>query len=1224
MTMSPSRLRVFAAVAAVALALLTMHRAQAGTTGTLSGYILTSDDRPVAGASVTAASPTETVTATTDQYGYFSFVALPPDTYTVTASRDGYQTIVQPDVTVVPDNAVTLRLVTQAVKTIGTISVTGIPGLLRPSTTQDVYSVTARTQSAISSLGGGGDLENAYSAIASIPGTFVPTGQTGWNQPVFVRGGDFTELGYEFDGVPVNRSFDHVTQTNLSDLGVQSLDVYTGGAPADAESQGLSGYVNQVIKQGTYPGFADVDAGIGSPTFFNKLNLEVGGATPDRRFSYFLGAGGYNQGFRYYDQNNGASLSGMFGPPFDLSNAALGPLNPPFGAAGCPAIPGGFGSNYAGCYANHAFFGSLPAGPGGYVLGPYDIGHNSSVEDRENVMNLHFLIPRRDSSDHDNVQLLYDASQIYTYTYSSFNDWGGSPFWDADAAGLGLHAGSPYPDYTSGFQYDGSLLGEVTGSPEGPIDGVIPYLFPSDDQAGFNGPVPANQEDVTSNDQAILKLQYQHDFGTHAVARIYGYSSYGDEFIHSPNGSNQFFISTSSDRELWAHTHGYSASYSDQLSAQHLVNVQVNYSKSLTSFFDNSQMNNADPFLPQSYFAALVSQSAPTSGVCFNPELQPASCEPQTSFDLDELNPAMPTGAAFLSYASPFAPAPPGFEWLALENGQSGQSNGVTPIFTTFSIDDQYRPTDRLHVNAGVRLDQFTFDLPPTADSAARAFWFNAWNLVMCVNPQANGGNPIDETLLGLPAGAPCSAAPGFKPATLTDSTSSGSSFTHDEVQPRLGATFDADDEDVLRFSYGIYAQAPPARSIEENTLQQNLPAFIGPLFYSLGYTTPEHDLRPSVSYNTDFSWEHRFHRTEASFKLTPFYRRTRDQVQQFFIDPTTGTTTDINAGRQTSFGAEFLLAKGDLDQDGFSAQFSYTYTHSSITYAPLPNGSTLLSGVNSAIQQYNSFTKACANAEPSENPSSMCGIYGNSNASPSSLNPASGTTVANPYYNAPARPLLDPFGSYPTYDVVPTGLQLSTASYGVPDYATLVLNYKHDKWSVTPLFQLISGSRYGAPEQQIGVDPTSCQPLNTSGSVAGDPRYPFGGSGNPYDATTCTNTIFMPDQVTGNFDQPGAFREPSQLSANLQFSYRMTAKTTLRLTAVDLYEDCYGGDKLPWTLDDRRLCGYDVLPGHIPPVGNIYNPGDIIQRVVQYPYGILEQAQPSPLNLYADVEVRL
>ena len=1222
MPSSPSIFRVNALVAVaiftVAMFVLAVP-ALAGTTGTISGYVLEGSDTPVSGAKVTATSPTTSESTTTDAQGAFAFVDLPPDTYAVTAAKDGYVTVEQAGVTVVADNAVSVRLVTsRQPKLLGGVQVVAKPGLLRPSTIQDVYNIRGNDQHVFNSLGGGGDLETAYSAIASLPGTFVPSGQSGWNQPVFVRGGDFTEIGYEFDGVPINRALDHIPTMNLSNMGVQSLDVYTGGAPADAESQGLSGYINQVVKQGTYPGFAGLDAGIGAPAYFNKLNLEAGGATPDKRFSYYAAFGGYNQSFRYFDQNNGAGISGEFGMPFDIG-----------GGQNCFTSPNP--SNFAGCYANHAFFQAFPAGPGGYVLGPYNMGKNASLGDRENVVNFHFLVPRRNSDDHDDIQLLYDTSQINTYTYSSYSDWGGAPFWNGiDGAAGGFHTlfpGAGYPLFASGFQYSGPLLGSISGTPGGAIDGVVPYLFPSEDQAGIDGPVPADKRDVTENGQSIVKVEYKHTFGTTAFARIYGYDYYSNEFIHSPNGNDQFFIATSPDFELWTHTHGYSANYVDQMNAYHLFDVQVSYSSSNNVVFNNGQMGNANPLSPQSYFGALVSQSAPTSGVCYNPSLQPVSCEPTTAFVLNGGNPLCNGftggGACFLSYGLPFAPAPPGFEWLAVENGANGPSNSVTPRFTSFSIEDQYRPTNRLNINAGIRFDHFAFDIPSTAGGAARAFWFNSWNAVMCANKGFNGGNPVDETLLGLPVGTPCSTldgilGPGWVQAHLTNASAAGASTSHSVFQPRLGATFDAGDDDVFRASWGVYAQAPATRSIENDALQQDLPDFIGPHFFALGQTTPVRDLRPPVSYNADFSWEHRFKSSDVAFKLTPFYRRTRDQVQSFFIDPTFGTTTDINAGRQTSFGAEFMLTKGSPDTNGWSWQLAYTYTHSRIEYVALPNGSTLLSGVNAAIQQYNSYTSACAGKNPSSNPGSLCGVFGGQNAQATE-----GNGVANPYFNAPARPLLDPFGSYPTFDVIPTGLQLTVASYGVPDYTSFAGTYRHDKWSFTPLVELLAGPRYGGPEQQIGIDPATCAAL-PSGSVTGDKRYPFGGSGQPYDATTCTNTIFIPDQVTGKFDSPGAFRQPSQLTVNVQVSYRATPQTTLRLTAVNAYLRCFGGDSEPWTVTNNHLCGYDVLPGHIPPVGNIYNPGDTIQRIVQFPYGVEQQAQPSPANLYFDVEVKL
>ncbi|MDQ6768225.1 MAG: hypothetical protein M3Z41_10495, partial [Candidatus Eremiobacteraeota bacterium] len=478
----------------------------------------------------------------------------------------------------------------------------------------------------------------------------------------------------------------------------------------------------------------------------------------------------------------------------------------------------------------------------------------------------------------------------------------------------------------------------------------------------------------------------------------------------------------------------------------------------------------------------------------------------------------------------------------------------------------------------------------------------------------------IDETLPAsfggpaLPPGTPCAAlGAGWHNAIISNTTPS--SFSHTVFQPRLGATYVADDNDVLRLSAGSYAQPPPAQYEEYNTLQQNLANYIGGLYFALGYTTPAHDLNPSISHNYDFSWEHRFARTDASFTLTPFYRNTAGKVQQFFIDPSTGTVSGVNAGKQTAFGAEFLLASGNASHDGFSAIFTYTYTYSRIRYGSLPNGSTLLSGANGSVQLYNSFTSACASAVSSISPSALCGVYGNSNATPTE--PVSG--VANPYYNAPAQALLDPNGSYPSYHVVPTGTQLSSASYGVPHNAALAVTYHHRKWQVTPLFQFIAGSRYGAPQQQIGIDPRTCAPL--AGTVAGDQRYKYGGTGLPYDATTCVNTIVIPDQFTGRFDAPGAFVEPSYLAMHGQVSYAFSSRTTARLTMANIVQSCFGGSTEPWT-GGRPQCGYDVVAGHIPPVGNIYNPGDAIQRLVQFPYGNVLTA--TPVNMYFTLDVKL
>ncbi len=148
-----------------------------------------------------------------------------------------------------------------------------------------------------------------------MPGAVVQQGQQGWYQTLSIRGGDIDQVGYELDGIPVNRVYDNAPQTMLSSLGQQELQVYTGGTPATSDGQGLSGYVNQVIKTGTRPGLRHARRrASGAPAFFHRLSFELGGSTPNRNFSYYVGVAGANQDYRYVDSANGASDPRLFYP----------------------------------------------------------------------------------------------------------------------------------------------------------------------------------------------------------------------------------------------------------------------------------------------------------------------------------------------------------------------------------------------------------------------------------------------------------------------------------------------------------------------------------------------------------------------------------------------------------------------------------------------------------------------------------------------------------------------------------------------------------------------------------------------------------------------------------------------------------------------------------------------------------------------------------------------
>jgi hypothetical protein len=210
---------------AVALMLLVAFLLQgtwalAGTTGGISGAVRDDSGKPVVGADVKVSSASQVASTTTDASGHFVFLSLAPDTYTVSIEKDQYNPISVAGITVFADQNQSFAYTMQpALKTIAHVTSTAAGALVKSGTTSDVHSVNAATAAKVTGLGGGGSLDQAYSAIATMPGAYVPVGQMGWYQSVYIRGGDYDQVGYEVDGVPVNRSFDNYPANTASALG---------------------------------------------------------------------------------------------------------------------------------------------------------------------------------------------------------------------------------------------------------------------------------------------------------------------------------------------------------------------------------------------------------------------------------------------------------------------------------------------------------------------------------------------------------------------------------------------------------------------------------------------------------------------------------------------------------------------------------------------------------------------------------------------------------------------------------------------------------------------------------------------------------------------------------------------------------------------------------------------------------------------------------------------
>ena len=1224
---------------AVVLCFAALLPARAGTTGGINGVVLqTGTSTPLAGVDVTAVSPSQTARTVTDARGRFAFVSLAPDEYTISLHKSGYSPASVAGIAVFADAQQTVTLSMRiALKTIANVTSRSSASLVRPGTTADIYSVNAAQQERTAVLGGGGNLNSAYSAIASVPGAYVPSNQNGYNQAVHVRGGDAYEVGYEFDGIPVNRAFDNFPSASLSSLGQLELQVYTGATPSNAEAQGLAGFINQVIKSGTFPGYATVNATAGTPTFYHSLNVEAGGATPDRMFSYYVGIGGYNQDHRYIDQFNGASLVPEFG---QLIGACPSPS-----ALAKTVLPS--------CYTNGSPNVGLNGTPG-WLLGPIGFGaiNAANIATRTTVANFHIAIPHRNDGMRDDVQLLYDNDEIFTTFFSSVNDEGYANWINT--------VGAFPPYYLDSYQYRGQL---GTFLPPNPERLVTPYLYPSSPTHPLFGaiPDPWNQRDRGYNGQAIVKLQYQKNFNSSAFLRLYGYTYYSDWIENGPLESLQSYaFYDSGDYEINNHTRGVSVNFTDQLSPQNLIEAEGTYTTATGARIYNEQM-----FGYGDSFAVLVNRNKINSGTCYALQgpssgytTMPTTCSDGGGSGVNYG--LLPTFASLAGVYGGQLPKVGGLRcgggpcaFYVVENGAYGLNNTVTPHFAGYSFNDQWRPNDRLFINAGLRVDNYSFVGADTLTGPARNFWFNAFNQDTCFDTQTL--TLVDRSAL-VPSGSwstnsqkPCSAfGKQYVNANLQNTPAN---FDYNIPQPRFGITYTLSPDTVLRASYGRYNEQPSGAYEQYNGLQQNLPDTLTQ-FYSLGFNTPGHAVAPSISYNSDLSLEHHFKGTDMSFKLSPFLRQTQDQIENFYINYVTGLTSGLNAGYQTSSGFEFQFDKGDFSRNGFAGQLSFAYTYTTVKYNTLPNGTTVISPINAGITGYNAYTASCAPGGSAYGKRQfgqpMCGATTDGKPAAPCYTTAGVPDpscergdIANPYWRSPAFSLFDPAASYLPFSIFPGPIGSGVNAYNYPYVATLLLNYRHNKLTVTPSFQFVAGNRYGAPLTTPGIDPASgCTLL--PGSTKGDPRYPYGASGGgPYDAVPgpsstfpCAATLSIPDPYTGQFDAIGAFREPAQLLGHLQIGYDLTPRVSLSLTLANLLQTCFGGQHTPFTYYwSNQTCLYTNLIGGptTPPVGNAYNPGANVQTFLRYPYepyfgtyNDQTNSQNTPFNAYFSVKVKM
>ncbi len=1205
MNNKPTLRRVAVAVALLVAFLFQGTWALAGTTGGLTGQVTDEAGAPLAGAAVKVVSASQSASASTDASGRFNFLELAPDTYTVSIEKDGFNPVSYAGVTVFADNQLTLSFRMQkALKTIAKVSATSAGNLVKAGVGSDIYSVNSQAISTASANGGGGNLNSAYSAISTVPGVTVPTGGAGWNQATYVRGSQSFFTGFEYDGIPVNRAFDNYNSSTESNLGLQELQVYTGGGPSSSASAGTSGFINQVFKTGTYPGYMDLSGSIGSPTFYHQAKVEAGGATPDRRFSYYVGLSGYNQGFRILNNSNGGGLTndplGVYtGQGIGASMYWLGlprslatECNPGTNVDPNPLLTNAATPWYAADIA--------AAGGTGNCFTPFNGIYSdlAQIADRENVANFHFRIPQKNGTS-DDIQLLGSASMLNSQYYTSPNDVGGIAPYTLAVTGQPYQAGVNYPNYVDAVVYNAPF-----GTPVKGLTTSDYYQPSSPSNRAFDAQVPADLRDAIMNDTGIVKLQYTHQFSSNAFARVFGYTFFSDWTQAGANSSFNCYLwgagpndcGVAANYDLITHTGGGQLELVDQITSQHLVQLTANYTTANVVRFNNTGfIGGASPIGIISDSNGTFScwderQTVKVSGVTSpNPAYDTTVPCSSSHYQSNAAN-----GPYFGGTIGPNASAA-GAQWVTLWNGNSkGSYNTVKPQFSFISLSDQWRPSDRWLFNAQLRYEDYKYGLVSNP-GIATDFYAQIIKNDVCVNAS---GQPLSVALkpgqappapviytptcaagTALPASDnyPAGIPAGYSHATF--SPNSPGSYDIQDLSPRISLTYTQSPDTVWRGSVGRFTEPPISASVQYlNNSGNNLSVWNATL--PLGFNTPFHPIPAMSATQADLSLERHIHGTDMSFKITPFYNYTTGYQEQSFIGP--NFVTQAPVGNFKSTGVELAFTKGDFAKDGLSTQVAATYTKAQVQYTNW-FGSNQLNSVNQAISQFNLLTKGGGGSPY------YCsgGVDAKGNPSPGVASPNcgafGGTAITNPYYNVNPQPLVDTNGWYAPGD---TGLSpisnANTTYYDSPWNFTWLLNWRKQKFAATFSLQATEGASYGGPLDVSGIDPRTC---GQNAATAGITKVSPNTDPNACDALTAFGTLsnagsvlYIPNPQTGSFATIGAFRNPWTAVGNLALTYDISPRISANVTFANLFHTCFGGTKMPWTTaypPGTNICGY-------------------------------------------------
>ena len=279
-------------------------------------------------------------------------------------------------------------------------------------------------------------------------------------------------------------------------------------------------------------------------------------------------------------------------------------------------------------------------------------------------------------------------------------------------------------------------------------------------------------------------------------------------------------------------------------------------------------------------------------------------------------------------------------------------------------------------------------------------------------------------------------------------------------------------------------------------------------------------------------------------------------------LDAKTNFVSGINVGHKNVKGIEFAIQKGDLNRDGFYGALGYTYTFARVKFDKFTNGTTLNTALNNAVAQYNAYTKYCTVTAPTDprcqvNTGTLTYLAGVTSRAPVANFAFTSTGAAACFTPAGApgsgvrggqhrQPVLEHAGAESvrserrsirctTRTPAARAARARTRATSPPhvldaDRQLQEGEVQHHADRAVPRRRAVRPSAAGRrhqPRRRLRSPINPAAPATTTGT---DPRYPGSQPGAPYDASTCTGSIAIPNPFVGHFDSYGQYTEPNKL----------------------------------------------------------------------------------------------